>query len=144
MTAADNLKRLGAMSRAAASLQLDSEAVTDSDPDAVAASLEAVASLRGTIDSCKGLQAREPLASAVERIITFVSTTCSKGLPEATCNSEAVWRLLTTSIACGFELVELGSPEENASSEFWSFPLRILADTLVVLKAQLSQIAFAV
>jgi hypothetical protein len=138
MTAADNMKRLEAMSRAAASLELHSETVIDnSDPDAVAISLEAVASLRNTISNCKGLQANEPLASTVQRIITFVADAFAEGLPEATDDSEALWQLMATSIACGFELVELGSPEVKASPDIWSTPLRMLAATLDVLKAQL-------
>lgn len=142
MAAADNSKKLGLMSRAAASLELRSEIITsNSDPDALAASLDAVAGLRSAIEGCKGLHAFVPLASAVQRIIEFVAEACAKGLPGPTEEFETAWQLMTTAIACGLELVEIGSPEETLSSSFWITPLSILALSLDALKAQLQVIA---
>ncbi len=138
LAASDNAEKLALMSRRAASLELRSEVVaTGSDPDSLAASLEAVAGLRTAIAACKGLRAREPLASAVERIISFLCDICAQGFPEPDDNAEAAWRLMTSAISCGYELVEIGSPDETASSEHWKTPLNILCHTMDVLKAQL-------
>lgn len=133
------------MSLAAANLELRSELVSSNvDPDALGTSLEAVARLRSAIEGCKGLHALQSLASPVQRILEFVTEACSQGLPEVTEASEAAWQLLEASIACGFELVEIGSPEETASSDFWSTPLSILGSTLDALKAELEQITLVV
>lgn len=138
MSAADNEKKLVLMSQAAAGLELRGKVISrNADPDALVASLDSVASLRRMMEGCKGLQAREPLASALEHIILFVAEACAQGFPEPIEDSDAAWQLVAASISCGFELVEMCSGEETLSSEIWSTPLHILAATLDALKAQL-------
>lgn len=141
ITASENKQRLAVMSRAAASLELNIEVVTD--PDAVDASQQAVDALRKAVEDCTGLKSSEPLLSTVERIVAFVSGCCAEQLPELSEESEPVWQLMQTSIACGLELLGIGYVEETANSEIWSNPLIILAETLDSLKAQLKLITFA-
>jgi len=82
MEAADNLKKLGLVYRAAASLELHSEVIAShADPDALGASLQAVASFRSAIAGCTGLQARVPLASTFEYIIDFAAEGLRAGAP---------------------------------------------------------------
>ena len=125
------------MSRAAASLELHSQVVTSLDhQDALASSLEAVATLRSTIEGCDGLSGQVSLRSTIERIIHFVASACADGLPVPTVDSEPAWQLLATSISCGMELAEINTPEETTSSEMVTIPLSILSSTVGVLKAQ--------
>jgi len=134
MEAAGNLKTLGVVYRAAASLELHA---SHADPDALGASLQAVASVRSATAGCTGVQARVPLASTFEYIIDFAAEACAQGLPESFDDSDAVWRLVATSITCGLELVEICSTEDTISSESWTNSLHIWAATLDTLKAQL-------
>lgn len=125
------------MSQIAASLELHSDIIThNSDPDALAASLDAVASLRSAIACCKGLRAHGTLAPSLERIIHFVAEACTQGFPGPAPDFDVAWRLLTTAIACGLELLEICSPEETLSSACWAHHLNIWAKSLDVLKAK--------
>lgn len=138
MEAVANLKKLGLVYMAAASLKLHIEVIaSQADPDALCATLQAVASFRAAIAGCTGLQARVPLASTFECIIDFAAEACAQGLPESCDDSDAVWRLVATAITCGLELVEICSTEDTISSKSWIKSLHILAATLDTLKAML-------
>ena len=141
MAAAGEVKKVSLLSMEAANLELRSEVIAkNADPDALGISLEEVASLRSAIAGRRGLQLLLPMASTMEHIIKFITTAFADGLPEPTEDSHAAWRLLATSIACGFELGEICPPAETIALKSWTNTLHICAATLDTLKAQLQLI----
>ena len=132
------MKKLGLMTRAAASLHLQSDTVTYPGRfEDIRSSQDAVASLRGALAGCQGLQAVDSLATTVHNIIAFVASAFRKGLPKSPDHSEAAWQLMIESISCGFQLVAISSPEDSVKSDVWTAQLSILAETVDALKAQL-------
>ena len=77
------MKKLGLMTRAAASLHLQWDTVTYPGRfEDIRSSQDAVASLRGALAGCQGLQAVDSLATTVHNIIAFVAGAFRKGLPK--------------------------------------------------------------
>ena len=132
------MKKLGLMTRAAASLHLQSDTVTFPGRfEAIRSSQDDVASLNGALAGCQGLQAVDSLATTVHNIITFVAGAFRKGLPKPPDDDPAAWQLMRESISCGFQLVAISSPEDSVNSDVRTAQLSILAETVDVLKAQL-------
>ena len=120
------MNKLGLMTRAAASRDLHSQIVTYPwISEAIRSSLYAVASLRGALAGCRGLQAVDSLATTVDNIISFVAGAFRKGLPKPPAHSEVAWALMIESISCGFELVAISSPEDSVKSDVWTAQLSI-------------------
>lgn len=138
MAASDNSKKLDLEYQEAASLELQSmDATCTSNPDELAASLDAVANLRSAITHCRGLQVQQPLATPTERLVSLVAEAGTQGLREPTPDYDAAWRLMTTCVTCSMALVKILYPPHNILSLFWSTPLNTLAQTLGMLQARL-------